>query len=88
MFSHEMIEKFIQVFDPLTGKPRYYEKVKNWPMMKLTLSLKYNENLKNLIGNGVNQSNIPTLIVYRKIIWKLKLQKKVVKNMKKNLKFQ
>jgi hypothetical protein len=55
MFNHKMIEQFIAEFDSSTGKPKYFERVKNWPMIKLSLNDKYNENLKTLIGKGTSQ---------------------------------
>ena len=55
MFNHKMIKRFIKEFDSTTGKPKYFERVKNWHMIKLSLNDKYNENLKNLIGKGTSQ---------------------------------
>jgi hypothetical protein len=50
MFNQDMIESFVEEFDPVTGKPRYFEVVKNWPVVEMELSKDYDGNLKKLVS--------------------------------------
>jgi hypothetical protein len=55
MLRPEMIQTFIEEFDPETGKPKYCETVKNWPVVDSSVSRKYDKNLKNLIKKAVSE---------------------------------
>ena len=55
MFNHRMVKNFLKEFDESTGKPKYLERVKKWPQIKLNLNQDYENNLKNLLGEGVEK---------------------------------
>jgi len=51
--DHQRLSKIVEVFDRETGKPKYFEKMQMWPLVKLTLDKNYKENFSKLINDKV-----------------------------------
>lgn len=55
MFNHDSLKKIIELFDYNTGKPKQFEKVNKWPIIKVNLSKKYDQNVEKLIKKPIKE---------------------------------
>ena len=75
LFSKDIIDKFILEFDVKTGKPKYYEKVIVWPLVKVNLNKDYKKNFEKMI-----QKPISTLVGFIPYPEHIKIPAEIVLN--------
>jgi hypothetical protein len=62
LFNPKIIDSFLEQFNRESGKPNYYEKVIEWPLLKVNLSKGFRNNFQNLLEKPIK--NIVKLIPY------------------------
>lgn len=54
LFSHKNLDLIKEVFDTETGKPKYFEKVTHWPIIKIDYSDQLKRNIENQVKNSIS----------------------------------
>jgi len=69
MFDFKILEEIVKIFDRKTGRPIYYEEIKNWPVIKISKNPNNaKEKMREAIGAALEYVPVPGVAPWGRLI--------------------